>query len=91
MDEDVDLPPNATIEEIEAELVFQETLLQTLDTESFSYQDERDKIARKMDILQARYDAIAPPEDDLGGEAHQMLNDAELDFPAFFEEDDDCE
>ena len=90
MDEDVDISPNATTEEIEMELVFQETLLNTLDEHSFSYKEDKEKIVRKMEILQARYDAIAPPEPEFRGEAHELLDDV-LDTYNFDDEIDDGE
>jgi hypothetical protein len=90
MDEDVDISPNATSEEIGMELVFQETLLQTLDPDSYSYEDDKKKIERKIEILQGRYDAVIPPDDDLRGSAHEMLDDV-LDSHTFYNEDEDGE
>lgn len=50
----ITLTPTASAEEIENEIVFQFTLLETLDTESFSYHDDKHDIEEAIDELQRR-------------------------------------
>ena len=52
------LPPNARAEDIEVEIIFQQTLLEMLDQDADSYNDERYRLEKLLQELGARLEAL---------------------------------
>ena len=65
------LPPNARAEEIEVEIIFQQTLLEMLDQDADSYNDERYRLEKLLQELGARLEALTGNGYTQGGDESQ--------------------
>lgn len=65
------LPPNARAEDIELEIMFQQTLLESLDQDADNYVDERQRLEAVLRELETRLEAFTDNGHMQGGDESQ--------------------